>query len=151
MDKSSGKWAKRKKHQKPPGHWMRKRSEVQMQKGKSRKKRKLPFGKRNAFRLHRQRTPKRPCQRTRSPDWSLRIKDIQSIKRRMYSAAQKVFLKNLSFLFSHFVISLRIYKTLQKKRKPGWRMKKIRRRLSFSGSRRAVFCAMYVPEEGRDP
>lgn len=63
----------------------------------------------------------------------------------------KVFLKNLSFLFSHFVISLRIYKTLQKKRKPGWRMKKIRRRLSFSGSRRAVFCAMYVPEEGRDP
>lgn len=112
---------------------------------------KTTLGKRNAFRLHRQRTPKRPCQRTRSPDWSLRIKDIQSIKRRMYSAAQKVFLKNLSFLFSHFVISLRIYKTLQKKRKPGWRMKKIRRRLSFSGSRRAVFCAMYVPEEGRDP
>ena len=31
--------------------------------------------------------PKRPCQRTRSPDRSLRIKDIQSIKRRMYSAA----------------------------------------------------------------
>ena len=88
----------RKKHRKPTGLWMRKRSEVQMQKGKSRKKRKLPFGKRNAFRLHRQRTPKRPCQRTRSPDWSLRIKDIQSIKRRMYSAAQKVFLKNLSFL-----------------------------------------------------
>lgn len=48
---------------------------------------KTTLGKRNAFRLHRQRTPKRPCQRTRSPDRSLRIKDIQSIKRRMYSAA----------------------------------------------------------------
>ena len=63
----------------------------------------------------------------------------------------KVFLEKLKFSFQSFCDKLRIYKTLQKKRKPGWRMKKIRRRLSFSGSRRAVFCAMYVPEEGRDP